>query len=148
MSLKPNLSLFLFSILLSSYSCLAGQIARFQTDQPSSLNNTPIKRGYTAHINLGYSLANWSDSYPYNFTSNGDSSFAFGLDFTRAINQYFNFQSSLIYTPDIDYDNNGGHSISQWLTTTMAEIHYPLSNSTHYFFGAGFGIRHTNFDGD
>ncbi|MBV52504.1 MAG: hypothetical protein CL816_00390 [Coxiellaceae bacterium] len=148
MSLKNYSSLLSCSILLLSFSCSAGQIAQYQTSESLSLNKPQIQQTFTAHINAGYSLANWSDSYSYNFTSNGDTSFAFGLDLTRTLNRYINLQSSLIYTPDVDYDDNGGHSISQWLTTTMAEINYPLSNSTRYFFGAGLGIRHTNFDGD
>ncbi len=144
---KLSSSFFLSILIFITAPCLAGQLVQYQS-QPTAAPSTPKKttRGYTAHLNLGYSWTNWSDSYPYDFTSNGDGSFTVGLGITKPFNQYFSAQSSYFYTPSVDYNNNGGHSISQWLTTLMGLMKYPLSDSTQCYLGGGFGMRYTDFN--
>jgi hypothetical protein len=148
MRLKKLISLLLCSLVILTLNSFAGDIVNYGTSQPTQQPTTTSKR-FNVHLNMGFSWNNWSDSYSdYDFTSNGSSSFAMGLSLTHPLNQYFSLQSGFIYTPDVDYTDNGGHTISQWLSNFMVQIHYPWSNKTDLFAGAGLGVRFTDFDGD
>ncbi len=138
-----------FSLLCMSLSsvCLSGQIVQYSSS--SSQTNNEIKtnkKGLTAYVDLGYSFADWPGSYPYNFTSHGDGGLTFGLGISKKLNRYFNLQSNFFHLPKVDYDHKGGHSISQSITTTMAQMLYELSPSTTCYVSAGFGIRYTDFN--
>jgi|GEM_PF-2932813 len=150
MHLKYIASFSFAPLLAISSISLGGQIATYtgDTSTPQIAQAPQQSRPFNIHLNSGYSWNNWQDSYSqYQFNSNGSNTSTLGLDASYTFNKYYSASAGFLSMPSIDYTHNGGHTISQWLTDIMGEIHYQTYNNLNLYIGAGLGIRFTTFDG-